>query len=95
MSRQIETQILLNREINGEEIADISVDVIGDYAAPVHPLKNDPDDGPEASVNLAIIAKDAINGAGQVIFKIGERIALNKDEDDLACEALIREGQAA
>lgn len=95
MSKPIETQILISRDHNGVEYADIEVTVIADYAPPCHPRHNDPDDGPDCTVDKSFVSRAVKSESGEVVFPLGFPICLSNTEEDEACEAIIQEQEAA
>jgi hypothetical protein len=95
MSKQIETEILITRDYQGVEYADIKIVVIADYAPPCNPRHNDPDDGPECSVDKSFVACEVKSESGEIIFPHGFPICLTNREEDEACEAIIQQEQAA
>lgn len=94
MSKQIETEILISRDYEGVEYADIQVAVIADYAPPCHPRNNDPDDGPECSVNACYVTSEIKSENGAVVFPLGFPICLTNREEDEACEKIMQEEAA-
>lgn len=81
MSHNITTQILIAREIKGEWIDDIAVDVTATYAPPAIPFRNDPDDCPEVQIEKCFVAQDARNMKGEIVFASGSAIVLTPAEE--------------
>jgi hypothetical protein len=85
MSKQTTTEILISRDHNGQEYADIPCEVTGDFYQPNR------SDVAEVSIRTAVVTQAIKAESGEVIFPVGFPVCLTDAEEDRAAQQIIQE----